>query len=166
MLVLVPLVVTAALAAYQSEPQLPPGPLAFVIELDTTGGFTGRGRGGVTVDSGGTVRASRVGGSNRQASAQCRTRLTADQLESLQRAVAAARLQPWPETFAPEGDSGCCDRYRWTLRLAQRQPDDQVRTAATMWYDGNEGRLPKDVTVIRDIATAALTRSLAECDRR
>jgi len=165
MLVLVPLMVTAALAAYQPDPQLPPGPLAFVIDLDTTGGFTGRGRGGVTVDSGGTVRASRVGGSSRQAS-ECRAQLPADQLESLRRAVAAARLRPWPETFAPDGDSGCCDRYRWTLRLAQRQADDQVRTSVTMWYDANDGRLPVDVTAIRDIAMRALARALADCARR
>ena len=34
-----------------------------------------------------------------------------------------------------------------------------------MWYDGNEGRLPKEVTVIADVAMRALTRALAECSR-
>jgi hypothetical protein len=164
-LVLVPLALaTAALAAHQSAAQLPPGSRAFVIDLDTTGGFTGRGRGGVTVDSDGRVRAARIGGANRDAS-ECRSQLPAEELESLRVAVSAAAEQPWPESFAPAGDDGCCDRHRWTLRVEQRHTDDRVRTSATMWYDGNDDRLPKEVAVIRDVAMRALTRALADCGR-
>jgi hypothetical protein len=164
-LVLVPLVLaTAALAAQPPSPQLPAGPLAFVIDLDTTGGFTGRGRGGVTVDSEGRVRAARMGGVNRDAS-QCRAQLAADDLQSLRRAVAGTGPQSWPETFAPSGDNGCCDRHQWTLRLEQREADDRVRKFVTKWYDGNEGRLPKELASIRDIAVRALTRALADCGR-
>jgi hypothetical protein len=165
-LVLVPLVLaTAALVTHRPAPQLPPGQLAFVMDLDTTGGFTGRGRGGVTVDSDGHVRAARIGGLNRDAS-ECRAQLAADELESLQRAVAVGRLQTWPETFAPAGDTGCCDRIKWTLRLQHREADDRVRTVVTTWYDANEERLPKDAAVIRDVALHALTRALAGCGRR
>ena len=142
--------------------QLPAGANAFVIDLDTSGGFTGRGLGGVTIDSGGNVRGSGLGGTNRQSS-KCRTHLTADDLEALRLAV--ARVQPWPETFAPAGDDGCCDRHRWTLRLEQRLANGQARTATTMWYDANEGRLPDEVTVMRDIAMRALKGALADCGR-
>ena len=115
-LVLVALALGVAQAAPQPQPQLPEGPLAFVIDLDTTGGFSGRGLGGVTVDSNGSVGASRVGGSAR-AAPECRAKLGADDLQSLRRAVESARLQTWPESFAPAGDDGCCDRFRWTLRV-------------------------------------------------
>ena len=160
-------VLTLALAISSVAPaarQLPAGANAFVIDLDTSGGFTGRGRGGVTVDSEGHVYASGIGGADRQSS-KCRTQLAADDLRVLRLAVEAARVQPWPETFAPTGDDGCCDRHRWTLRLVRRLDDDQLRTSKTMWYDGNEGRLPKEVTVIADVAMRALTRALAACGR-
>ena len=152
----------ATTPAQQPAPQLPSGPLAFVIDLDTSGGFSGRGLGGVTVDSNGSVSASRVGGSTR-AGPDCRAKLGADELQSLRRVVEAARLQTWPETFAPAGDDGCCDRFRWSLRVEQRQADGQVRRASTMWFDANEGRLPKEVIAIREIALDALRRALADC---
>jgi hypothetical protein len=144
--------------------QLPAGANAFVIDLDTSGGFTGRGLGGVTIDSEGSVRGSGLGGTDRQSS-KCRTQLAAEDLQSLRLAVEAGRVQPWPETFAPAGDDGCCDRHRWSLRLEQRLANGQVRTAETMWYDANESRLPDEVTVIRDIAMRALKRALAACGR-
>jgi hypothetical protein len=144
--------------------QLPAGANAFVIDLDTSGGFTGRGLGGVTIDSEGQVRGSGLGGTNRQSS-KCRTQLPEEDLKSLRVALEAARVQPWPETFAPAGDDGCCDRHRWTLRLEQRLANGQARTAKTMWYDANESRLPNEVTVMRDIAMRALKGALAECGR-
>lgn len=155
---------TAAVAAQPPVSQLPLGPHAFVIDLDTTGGFTGRGRGGVTVDSDGRVRAARVGGAKRDAS-QCPSQLPAEDLESLRRAVSAAARAKWPDSFAPAGDDGCCDRMHWTLRLEHRTADDRVRTAVTTWYDANEERLPTEVAVIRDVAVRALTRALATCGR-
>ena len=147
---------TATLAAGRLPSQLPSGGLAFVVDLDTTGGFSGRGIGGVTVDSSGGVLASRRGGVSRE-KPDCRAKLPADQLESLQRAVAAVS-QPWPQSFAPTGDDGCCDRFRWTLRLEQRpSAGDRPRTLTTQWYDGNEARLPPDVKAIKDVAVRALT---------
>jgi hypothetical protein len=147
-----------------APPRLPGGANAFVIDLDTSGGFSGRGLGGVTIDSEGNVRGSDMGGTNRQSS-KCRTTLAAEDLQSVRAAVDAARVQPWPDTFAPAGDNGCCDRHRWILRLEYRLDDGQVRTSKTMWYDANEGRLPKEVVAIRDIAMHALKRALGACRR-
>ncbi len=115
----------------------------------------------MTVDSGGAVRASRLGGSSRDTS-ECRGTLPADQLESLRRAVEAVR-EPWPQSLAPPGDDGCCDRYRWTLRLERRQSDDRRQTFTTQWFQANEDRLPQDIKVIRDVAARALTLALTAC---
>jgi hypothetical protein len=139
-----------------------PQPVTFVLELDTSGGFTGRGRGGVTIGSDGTVRASRVGGTNREASA-CRGQLGADEISSLQKAVAGATQQPWPASFAPAGDMGCCDRMKWTLRVDARADGNRAETFSTSWYDGNEQHMPKELTAVRDGALAALKQTLATC---
>jgi hypothetical protein len=101
---------------------------------------------------------------NRQSS-NCCTKLTAEDLKSVRLAVGAARGQSWPDTFAPAGDDGCCDRHRWILRLEYRLDDGQVRISKTMWYDANESRLPKEVAAIRDIAMPALKRALGACSR-
>lgn len=152
-----------ALAAQQPARQLPPGRMTFFIDLETSGGFTGSLRGSVTLASDGSVSAARVLAGNRDT--DCRSQLATEDLRLLQRAVAGARGQDWPASFAPPGDNGCCDRIKWTLRLQQREANDRERTSVTTWFDGNEERLPKELAVIRDVAMRAQTRSLANCGR-
>jgi hypothetical protein len=147
----------------QSAPRLlPEGRDAFLIDLDTTGGFTGRGRGGVSLASDGTAVAARGMGSNRSSST-CRTTMTNEEVTTLRDAVTTARREPWPPTFVPSGDNGCCDRMKWTLRLQQRDGDDGIRTFQTIWYDGNEKRLPAELATIRDLAVRVMTRALRAC---
>jgi len=161
----VSLTVVASLAAcLPARPAAVQAPV-FTITLDTAGGFSGRGRGGVTVDADGRVRASRMAGITRDPSL-CRGQLASSDLESLQQAVAAAGLQPWPASFDPPKDNGCCDRFKWTLRLEQRDAADRTRTWVTTWHDGNEARLSKELAAIREIALSALTSTLAECGRQ
>ena len=81
----------------------------------------------------------------------------------LTEAVALAGRAPWPKTFAPDGDSGCCDRMTWTLRLTHRDADGRAQTSETRWFDGNESRLPKELATIREIAWRAVTPALASC---
>jgi hypothetical protein len=138
---------------------------SFVVDLDTSGGFIGRGRGGVRIESDGHLRAAPVGGAHRDADA-CPAKLQHDVLGALRRAVEAAAVRAWPSTFAPADDNGCCDRHTWRLRVEYADAGGQVRTLATMWYDGNEARLPKDIAAIRNIALTALESALAACARR
>jgi hypothetical protein len=155
-------ILTTVPAAQGQSSQGASGPPLFVIDLDITGGFTGRGIGGVTVDARGDVRVSRRGGATRE-TPDCRSTLPADELDSLQRAVAS--MKPWPVSFAPPDDHGCCDRYRWMLRLEQRLSADSVQEFKTYWFDGNEERLSPDVKAIKDIAWRALTRALTGCGK-
>ena len=159
------LVLSAATAPAAQQPAAQPDsrPRAFVIDLDTIGGFLGRGRGGVTIDSDGQVRAAQLGSGRHSG---CTAQLEAGELQALHRAVTAGGRRQWPETFAPAEDNGCCDRYKFTLRLEQTEGDAGVRTLATTWYDGQEQHLSKDVAVIRDVALRALTRALATCGRK
>jgi hypothetical protein len=152
-------------ASQPSSAERDGGRSAFVVDLDTAGGFMGRGRGGVTIQSDGRLRAAPVGGAHRDADA-CPARLEPDVLGALRRAVDAAATQAWPGTFAPADDKGCCDRHTWRLRVEYVDAGGQTRTLATMWYDGNEARLPKDIAAIRKIALDGLVSALAACARR
>jgi hypothetical protein len=154
------LAVTTALAVF-SQPS-GQAAAAFTIDLDTTGGFVGHGRGGVTLDSDGRVRAAHSSRTNRDES-NCRAQLAAEDLESLRRAVAAVGRQRWPASFAPPGDNGCCDRFNWLLRLEARDSEGRVHATRTSWFDGNEDRLPNEVATLRDIAVRAMTRALDGC---
>jgi hypothetical protein len=155
-------IATAAPAAQTQPRQSSAGASAFRIDLDTTGGFVGRGRGGVTVTSDGAARASHVSGSTRDAST-CRTRLSPDEQRTLQETVVAARQAGWPPTFTPKDDPGCCDRFKWTLRLEQHRDGSGAQTIVTTWYDGNEKLLPKELVAMKDIMVNALQRALAAC---
>ena len=81
--------------------------LDFTIELDSTGGFSGRGAGAITISSEGWARASSIGMQRRSGP---QTPLTRAEIDALQRAVAAAIDKPWPATVDPANDNGCCDR--------------------------------------------------------
>jgi len=156
------LVATLVTGARASASQSAGSVLEYQIDIDTAGGFIGGGRGGVTVSPDGSVWAARGMGANRQSSA-CRTRLSAEERQSLQEAVVSARRTPWPPTFNPEGDKGCCDRIKWTLRLQQPATGPAVQTFVTMWHDGNEKRLPRELGVIKEVAWRAFGRALASC---
>jgi hypothetical protein len=143
---------------------LPPGPAAFVVHLDSSGGFTGRGGGGVTLASDGRVGASRP--SLAPGVRSCQGRLDASELDALRRAVGAAHPEKWPASSAPPGDNGCCDRYRWTLRVELRAASGDVRTHMTRWFSGNEERLPGELATIARIASDAMTRALRSCSER
>jgi hypothetical protein len=135
-------------------------PPVYVVDLDITGGFTGRGRGGVTVTPDGIAAVSRVAGTKRDTST-CRTQLSSDERRMFDESIATARKAPWPASFTPPNDSGCCDRMKWTLRLVVRQPGEPG-TFVTTWFDGNGG-LPPELRTINEIAQRALARGLQAC---
>jgi hypothetical protein len=130
----------------------------FTIDLDTVGGYTGRGYGAITISSEGWLAASPNGGLTRNPSPP-RLPLTAAEMEALQRAVAAAIGHPWPATNSTRTDNGCCGRVKWTLRLQRRGPDDGNRTFETTWFDGQELYLPPRLATLRKLIVDLLTRA-------
>jgi len=144
-----------------------PAQQIFTIDLDTSGGFSGRGRGGVTIKSDGTVRAARFG-TNREAAA-CQATLTAADLDliqkNVQKAVSQQEGKSWPATVDPAGDRGCCDRFQYTLRLGlqARAGEKPTRTFETTWHDSSEKFLPPELAAITEVALRALTTALQNC---
>jgi hypothetical protein len=146
-------------SATKQPPLARTGP-AFVLDLDSSGGFTGRGRGGLTVTSDGTTRASRSIATDR-ASSDCQAKLSDGDLERVKNAIAAATQQPWPAKVVPE-DDGCCDRMSWRMRVELRD-NDKAQTFSTSWFDTNEARLPKELAALREVAVGLLGQTLTGC---
>jgi hypothetical protein len=128
----------------------------FTIELDSAGGFFGRGSGAITISSEGWSRASSIGVIRRTGP---QTPLTLEEIDALQAAVVAAIGRPWPASVDPPNDNGCCDRFKWTLRLIQ--PGSGAPILITTWHGGNERYLPRELAALHDLTTGILKRELA-----
>jgi len=152
---------TATLAARAEQTLLPSAAGAWLLVLDSWGGFTGHGKGGVTIASDGKVFAHRLG---RQANKNCRSRLTEVELQALTRAVSAAEPSTWSASYEPAEERACCDRFTWSLRLHHREADGAERITRTGWHDASEG-LPQDLRAVATIAQGVMTSVLASCKR-
>jgi hypothetical protein len=128
----------------------------FTIDLDSVGGYTGRGYGAIAISSEGWLVASRNGGLTRNMSGS-RTSLSAAEIASLHGAVAKAIAISWPATNNSAHDDGCCGRVKWTLRMQRRGGDN--RAFVTTWYDGQEQYLPPEIAALRKLAVDWLTRA-------
>ena len=148
------------LAAPVEPTALPPATGAWLLVLDSWGGFTGHGKGGVTIASDGQVFAHRLGG---RANKDCRTRLTEVELQALAQAVAAARPSAWNANYKPAKEKACCDRFTWSLRFHQREADSVERITRTGWHDASESR-PQDLLAVATIAQSVMTSVLTSCE--
>lgn len=145
--------------AQAPQPLLSKDAGAWVIELSTSGGFTGRGGRSGVISSAGQVQAAR----SPMPGFSCRSKLSAQELSSLRTVVSNARPDQWRASYAPSGDDGCCDRFSYTLTLQQRVSDGTVRTKSSTWYDGNERLFPEDLRALRDAADLVWGKALARC---
>ena len=149
----------AAPAARAEKTLLPSAAGAWLLVLDSWGGFTGHGKGGVTIASDGKVFAHRLG---LRANKDCRTRLTEVELQALTQAVAATKPSAWSANYEPAKEKACCDRITWSLRFHQRQADGAERVTRTGWHDASEDR-PQDLLAAATIAQGVMTSVLASC---
>lgn len=146
-------------AARAEHPLLPSTAGGWLLVLDSWGGFTGHGKGGVTIASDGKVLAHRLG---RRSNKDCRTRLTDVELQELTRAVSAAKPSTWSVSYEPAKEKACCDRFTWSLRFHQRAADGAERITRTGWHDASEDR-PQDLLAVATIAQSVMTSVLASC---
>lgn len=103
------------------------------LELTTSGGFTGRGSGAITIDSAGAIHVQPAFGEG------CDARATADELARFGTLVAKARPRKWRDSYMPE--NRCCDRVDFHLSL--RIKDEQW---TTQWMPPEP--MPKDLSAI------------------
>lgn len=127
-------------------------PAPWTVTVETSGGFTGRGRGSVAVDANGIVRATLAGPPN--ATPQRRTvRLTSVEREAIAAAVVGATPTEWSgKTFGNAAADAMT--YRLTLRRGA-----QAWTAT--WYDSSRDELPPRVAALFDAIEPAWSRAEA-----
>jgi hypothetical protein len=125
--------------------QLPAEANAWLVTLATSGGFTGRGDGGVSITSRGDAVANRprLGPSS---GAPCNAKLSAEDLRRIDQLVAAAERTAWRDRYVdPNNPHGCCDQFVHQLTLQRRKADGTADARNTFWYDGSTTLLPKDL---------------------
>lgn len=158
--------------AAQERPAPRPRDLAaqpvWTIAIETSGGFTGMGAGGVTVTSTGNATVSepaRPGRTDRPAAAGgCRYTVPPDILKRLAAAVAKARPSTWAKSYVrPENPNGCCDQFRYTLTLEVGKPESPTSTARTFWYDDSAALRPADLREVYETVISVKSNAPAGC---
>ena len=147
--------------AQPAHPLLSKDAGAWVLELHTSGGYSGRGGRSGVISSAGQVQAAHTP----MPRYPCQSKLSAQEFSPLRTVVSGARPEQWRASYAPSGDDGCCDRFRYTLTLQQRGSDGTVRTRSTTWYDDNERLFPADLRALLDAADLVWKKALAHCQR-
>ncbi len=103
------------------------------IEVTTSGGFTGRGTGGITVSSDGALAIR----------SDCTLHLVESDLHDVRALVEKAKPQEWkPSYVKPTNPNGCCDMVKTTLTMTR----GGARWTST-WFDDHLP-MPPDLEAI------------------
>ena len=128
---------------------------SWTIRVTTSGGFTGRGRGGVRVSSEGKLEAGKTAFPG-TVPRSCEYQLSAEELTGIAASVAASK----PDGWGAAGQKGAApDAFGYRLELRQGE-----RTHDATWYDNTRESLPADLKQLYDGVAAAWKRALAACE--
>jgi hypothetical protein len=147
----------ALLAVAQAAPPatlpmllLPMDAGAWVVRIETTGGFTGRGLGNFTASSAGELQCLSLA-----LQRTCPERLTPDTQRVLSRLVTAIPVAadvPAPDSRAPNR-TVCYDCVTTTMTIRQRDGDAE-RTVTYRWDETTRSTIPGDVLRLHAAVTA------------
>jgi hypothetical protein len=128
-----------------SPQALPPGDNVWMVKIFSRGGFTGSGRGDLTLTSEGIVTWSAADGS-------CGRKLTDEALQALAKMVLAAHA---PATGSESSLSGMCfDCYVTTMILLRRGTEGVVSATTVSWDDASQAQVAADLVSIYKAAIA------------
>jgi hypothetical protein len=137
-----------AMPAVQSTP----GGSGWRVELRSSGGITGRGVGGVAVQSDGTVVLMRFAMTRDRGHGwepTCTLQLP-DQVKQIADALEATRPKTWrqgsPSSSKP---SRCCDAYQWDLEVIRTPASGPPVRQGISWTSEGTSDLPGDVNRLR-----------------
>jgi len=123
---------------------LPPGDNAWAVQIVSRGGFTGSGRGDLTVTSEGILTWSGAGGS-------CYGRLTDEAMQSIAKIVLPTNGTAYLESKL----SGLCgDCYVTTMILQRRGNGGAVRASVVSWDDASQARVSGEMMTIFEAVMA------------
>lgn len=128
----------------QAQVEMPEGKGAWAVQVLTTGGFAGRGRGDVAVYSDGRVTCTPPAG-------PCAEKRPAGALAPLSRLVAAARPSKWKVKAAP---AVCNDCFVMQLVVRRRESHGRAKTYTLSWDESNTAGVPAEALRIYEAAVA------------
>jgi hypothetical protein len=118
--------------------ELPEGKDSWVVQVVTSGGFTGRGRGDVTLTSAGVVTCSPA------VVVPCADKLSPASLESLSKLIASANPKRWQDR--PGG--ACSDCYGTLLALQRRDAKGRAESYKVYFDDTTLALMHEEVKQI------------------
>src|SRR5882724_9422512 len=128
-----------------SPQALPPGDNVWTVQILSSGGFTGSGRGDLTLTSEGILTWSGADGS-------CGKKLTDEAMRALAKIVLAANA---PASGSEKSLSGMCfDCYVTTMILQRRGTGGTVSAATVSWDDASQAQVAADLVSIYKAAIA------------
>ena len=128
-----------------SPQALPPGDNVWMVQIVSGGGFTGSGRGDLTLTSEGILTWSGADGS-------CGKKLTDEAMQTLTKIVLAANA---PASGSEKSLSGMCfDCYVTTMILQRRGTGGTVSAATVSWDDASQAQVAADLVSIYKAAIA------------
>jgi hypothetical protein len=130
----------------QTAPETP----AWRVELRSSGGFTGRGMGGIVVQADGSVSFTRFGvvGTQKDWETICTVQLP-DQVKPVADALSASQGETWRDRYLPPGSpDGCCDQLQWDLEVTRTAKGGEATTQRTSWI-GDAAALPENLARLR-----------------
>lgn len=134
------LLVLVGSCAAPSGPAPQKGPWS--VQLNTSGGFVGIGRGNLTVNSDGKFKYEEP--SRPEARKGCEGKWSGRQLESISDAVAKSQPDLWNK---PGLDIAAPDAFGYKLEL---RTGSEGRTFTVKWYDNTADKLPEDLKQLSD----------------
>ena len=146
---LVALLLVAAQVAQLPALVLPPGEGAWVVRIETSGGFTGRGSGSFTASSAGELLCT--------SAEACLSRLVPEAQQSIGRLVAGIPVSRDASPRSPVVNSGICSDCVTTTMTVQRRNGDAERTIQFGWDESTVGSIPGEVLRLHS-AVIALAR--------
>jgi len=126
---------------------------AWTLRVETSGGFSGRGRGSVTIESNGTVTPEPGGSGPRR----CTAALSSQELSALRAAIGRAASESWGgRTYGTPTP----DAMAYTMTLTRGG-----RSTSVSWYDATRDALPPRTNALVERVDAAWEKANAACPR-
>jgi len=119
----------------------------WTIDVTSSGGFAGKGAGAMHIDSKGAFTVTTMSGK------RCPDRLSDEERQRLDKAIANARPDEWRGTETP-----CCDRIEWKLVLEIGGKKHEIT-----WIDDPKFAMPDDLRALTNVLGDIESKHAAQC---
>ena len=147
----VPTTIAARIPTASPSPALPPR--IWSAHLSTRGGFTGGGKGMISIRSDGKIEAIR----------RCKARLSEEKRRAVKDAVRRARPESWKARYSLPRPSGLTDQFIYSFSLSVGKGAFNEVTYQASWTTESFRLLPADLRRLHDALWAAHEELRAKC---